>query len=135
MTPEALSKFCITNAGKEATGERDGKRYKGRIIAFTPSKSGGWIILEDATLAKKKLPNPLPSMPYVDNKWSCVVAECHLGIPCNANSVKIVAATNTYSMAQDKAMKHIPTAPLSVKPCGHTECHIDWCWKSYAGFE
>lgn len=137
MTPDELSKFCIDNAGKDASGEdKDGKMHSGRILAYLASNSGGWIVLEDNKLGKKKLPSPLPTIPFLDNKWYCVVTDCHLGVACRAGSVKIAGTPNLSNSIPPQNITAQAPSKASVKaprPCGHNECHIDWCWKKYIG--
>ncbi len=131
MILEKLSKFCLDNAGKIASGEdKDGKKHSGRILSYAPSKSGGWIILEDTRLGKKQLPNPLPNTPHLDNKWYCVITDCHLGYACLADSVKLVVEAK---ISTPPTITPAPVKATTYK-CGHEKCVDGFCVPLYCGF-
>jgi hypothetical protein len=136
MKPDELQAFCVSNAGAVATGEdKDGNRRRGRILAYTPSKSDGWIILEDTTLAKKKMDDIASGKTILVDKWVRVIGgEYHLGYACVASTIKLADVS---PKALPKATVNVaPSVPRSIgasRKCKHDECYVDWCWKAYIG--
>ncbi len=142
MKIEELEKFCMENASWTATGkDKDGKERSGRILAYTPSKSGGWILLEDVKLPKKKLPDPLPKVPFIDGRWHCVVGACHFGIAVLADSVRLMpkAIGSATIAVETQTPEPAPKkAYVGKSKCNHPhypECpDPTWCSAAYAGF-
>lgn len=138
MKADELEKFCVENAGALAAGkDKDGNSRKGRIVAYMPGKMTSWILLEDTKLPKSKTPSVLPSMPYLFEKWYRVVGDCHLGSPCIASTVNVfidkIEVKGAVKVIPEKE-EPAPIVNTIKRKCGHTECHVDWCWMKYAGF-
>lgn len=133
MTKGEVKRFCIENAGKMATGVRNGTAtyFSGRITGFTiDTDNVAWISLEDTSLKKKDIPNPLPEIPYYRHGWYCVLSDCHSGRVVRANTVRLL---ETQVSVKNEDGKVIGTLKEITKEICHKDCDPGWCHLKYVG--
>ncbi len=142
MTNAELAQFCLTNAGKVATGisvADKNKVVKGRIVAYSISAKGTqYILIEDSDKPKKNMPDKAATLPipFKNDDWYCVVRDPHLGYGCLASSVKVI---NTTIEKVEESITDLMSLVAEEKEgterrCSHKMCDTDWCKIKYMGY-
>lgn len=139
MNMDELKTFCVDNAGKMATG-KNGKganalTFSGRIIAYKLSTRAGAIILLEASNGEKnkRIPNPLPSIPFLVGEWMRVISDCNIGSPVLADTVSLGTTVKIDDKVIGVAQEVQASTQVTInKVCPHPECDT-WCHRAYAG--